>query len=354
MSGKTPKIKSEEKEWNARYEELLSFMDVSEDIHFSASSLAFLSEESKTAFYTQLNKLTLAFVASSEETQKAIGSDGIAAYEQVAKSLCEKTGFFGVVLPAALESYLENERQALAGSLRSAFMMCLQRKTSVLDSETIANSFLKERIAILEQRLFETWLAYALIDSLDPVEFREAVLSLNEELMPIPADNVYLGYQLSVKDLHLPEALFRTKSGAVYAYKFEKLDELFRYGVPALKNENSAMGTSESQLCHRIFLLYRIDDFDRVPILSNRAEGFALTPSLMVECLDPQSLPLQEALALACSRIYPFKDEASLCIVIKGTDQPPTQEKLSPSCTIHQGNFDPELLKPILAALINH
>lgn len=348
-------IQPAEKGWCTRYLELIDFMDdASSDISFTRTSLSFLSKEAKEDFYTQLDDLTLAFTGSSEEVQKCLSNRGVIAYRQIEKSLCDKAGISGIELPPALAAYLQDTTRALASSLRNPFIAFLQKKVPAEDCVILLHDALNSQIPLLEQCLYETWAAYALIDSFDPVEFWRCELSERGSLKTEPTDSVRFGYQTPLKEYRLPEAVFRTPSGATYAYKIECCDELLHYGIPGPKLDFTAAGNTAGLLSHRVFLLYQIDDINQAPVLAQRSAGYVQSPAMMVECLDSRDRSFETAVYQACCRALSFAGTVPMNIMVREAIEKPINEELFVGCphTLCLCDYDQKLLEPIVAPLM--
>ncbi|MDR1015564.1 MAG: hypothetical protein LBL86_11415 [Coriobacteriales bacterium] len=209
-----------------------------------------------------------------------------AAFREVEASLVRKTGIRGIRLPVILSEHLDNPADSAAKVLLAPCVSLLQRRITEDEIEQFVRVDLASRLTDLSRCLYEAWIAYGLIDLLEPTEFKGVMLMPEGDPRPCQLDYLELGFQMPDGDLRLPEALFTTALGEQYAYKFESVTEIAFYRVSPRRREFSCAGNTVNQVCHRAFLLYRRENSDEVPIIASREKRNMLSPDLMVEHLS--------------------------------------------------------------------
>jgi hypothetical protein len=258
-----------------------------------------------------------AFVVDHDTGGGLFDSEGIAALKAVGGSLRTKAAVDTVRLPQALAEFIGSPLSATAKALYGSAMGFLQRRAPLEDCEAGMKLALDAFVGSLNRSVYETWLTFALIDRLGPTEFRAVSYTESGELLARPTTSLEIGFQVPLKDYRLPEALFRTASGACFAYKFECSNEIAYYKNPDKCRDLTAAGNTAGLLCHRTLLLYQVDGLETVPVLACRSNHYTVTPALLVEHLSWDELRSPQALAQARKRPLVFGPKTKLAIAVR-------------------------------------
>jgi hypothetical protein len=304
-------------DWSAAWNGLLHFTNAASGIAYTHNSIAFNSKDDKSRFYELFNYAINSYLHQDSGHTSSVDYDGIRAIRAVEHSVCRRAGIAQIRYPQMLMEYVHEPNLALAKALFGTFMLLVQSQASVKTLNEMVSSVLQAHIADLNRYLFETWLCFAFIDYLHPVEFRIMVLDDNGELETRRAESLEVGYQTPLKDYRLPEASFRTSKGACYAYKFENSNEIAYYTTPNKCKDVTAAGSTSGLVCHRSLLLYRIDGLDTVPVLARRSFGYSLSPELMVEHLSEAEYSSKAVLSQVRKRPLLFAGNVPLHIVLR-------------------------------------
>lgn len=102
----------------------------------------------------------------------------------------------------------------------------------------------------------------------------------------------------------MPEALFETADGRLFAMKTELARELDFYGAKIKRRRDMSLGgNTVDQVAHRVLLLYRIEGIDAIPLLADRDHLKVLGSDLMVEAVMPGDMEPGLACAMFLERL---------------------------------------------------
>jgi hypothetical protein len=315
--------------------------------------LSFAAPEAKAEFNSRLEAMTEALVATIATRGGLIDHVGITALSEVTASLCAMGGIEAISLPKALRGYMENPLRSADRVLHAPIVGLLRQDMTVEQFEEDARWLLLSLFDDLNRYVFEAWLAYALIERLSPVAFK-VVEALGEDCFIVEdAQSLELGFQRQLKNVRLPEALFKTASGEAYAYKFEKSSEVEFYAQDSKCKDRTAGGNTADQTCHRTLLLYRIEGFDSAPVLAQRKMGHLMIPDLIVEHLGLNDLASAEMLRWARDRAMLFDGTDRMQAVLAGNPDAALLEeaRAAHAFQFHNVCYDEPALAPVLAPL---
>jgi hypothetical protein len=282
------------KQWLAFYDEIQQLVADTPEIVIENDKLSFYDDEAKRNFHRMLDGMLYALASDVLAGEDAIESRTIDDFSHVEASLCEKSGIDAIILPRSLMEYRSNPVKTAAKVLFDSGIRLLQQQITPDELVLLAKKAVPTYLAKIDRYLYEAWIAYGVLDLLDPVEFRSVHQSLDGGFISQPADHLETGLQLSLKDYRLPEALFKTASGACYAYKFEHVTEIASYKTPCRAKDFTSAGNTVGQVCQRALLLFELEDLDTVPIIAQRSKKAMLKPVLVVEHLSAFEYSLLE------------------------------------------------------------
>jgi hypothetical protein len=274
------------KQWFDIYGEIQKLVAGTSDIVIENDKLSFYDDEAKKSFHRMLDGMLYALASDVLAEEDAIESHTIDGFSQVEASLCEKSGINTVILPRSLMDYRSDPVKTAAKVLFDPGIRLLQQQITPEGLVLQAKKSVPTYLAKIDRYLYEAWIAYGLLDLLDPVEFWNVDRLPDGSFISKPADHLETGLQPSLKDYRLPEALFRTASGACYAYKFDHVTEIASYKTPARAKDFTSAGNTVGQVCQRALLLFELEDLDTVPIIAQRSKKAMLKPALVVEHLS--------------------------------------------------------------------
>lgn len=291
-------LKNPDQGWQACFFRLRQFAEASEAIKVTRQSL-FVPEESKAEFYRL-----------AEETQKALGIQVLGKYEELGKTLVQKfkhtrqqmvagSNLKEFCLANAVENLVEDPELAMAKPAFGIVLDGLQQGLSKEDMEEKARRQVIPFCKDLLRNLYEAWLYYGIVAALKPARFYGVYSPDTIDMQAVETDKIVAGFQAASPERRMPEAIFVTEDGRVFAMKSEVAEELDFYGErPGRCRDLSAGGNTVDQIAHRVLLLYRMESVEKVPLLANREKRYILPNDMMCEFLLPEEMerPLPAAM----------------------------------------------------------
>jgi len=279
-------VRTRQAQWLDYYDELLRLTERSQGIVIKQDSLSFYDDDSKRAFNQVMNVMMQTLVGEFLTRDDGATTQCIKSYRMVEASLCEKSGIGGIKLPRSLADYLHDATKTAAKILLGPTVRLLQQKMTTKELEQFAQTNIPAYLAHIDRYLYESWIAYGLLEALDPIEFRSIAGTPDNRFTSQKANYLETGYQVPSKDCRLPEALLKTSSNSYYAYKFEHVTEIVSYKTPCRAKDFTSAGNTTGQVCHRVLLLFKIKGFDTVPLVAQRSKKSMMAPDLVVEHLS--------------------------------------------------------------------
>ncbi len=284
-------------DWQADFIRLKHFTETCGDIRVTGQSLS-VPGGRKAEFY----RLT-------EQARKALGMQVLGEYGRMGKQLVRKfsgmrqqmlagTNLKEFCLADAVENLLEDPEAAMAKQAFGIVLDGLQQGLSPKDMEESARRQVVPYCKDLLRNLYEAWLYYGIVAAMKPVRFYGVCSPDTVSMEAVDTDRIAAGFQTASPERRMPEAVFVTEDGRVFAMKSEAAEELDCYGErPGRCRDLSAGGNTVDQIAHRVLLLYRIDSAEHVPLLANREKLHILPSDLMCEFLLPEEMerPLSAA-----------------------------------------------------------
>jgi hypothetical protein len=262
-------------------------MKANPSISVGRDALSFGDAEAKQAFYGHLDDLTSALVDEYlAPVPGLLRTSAQQRFDEVEASLKATAGIVGVELSRTLDDYRHDARSTAARLLFGAAIRLLQGRMDAKGLVAFVKKEVPAHLAETDRYLYEAWVAYGLIELLGPVGFHAVQRVAEGAFEARPTDRIVLGAQAASRDYRLPEALFVTTSGSCFAYKFEHSTEIVSYTQPCRARDFTSGGNTARQVCHRVLLLYKVDDPAVVPVIAQRSKKSMRAPDLMVEHLS--------------------------------------------------------------------
>ncbi len=308
--------------WQACFFRLKQFTETYEAIKVTRQSL-FVPEESKAEFYRL-----------AEETQKALGMQVLGKYEEVGKKLVHKfrntrqqiiagSNLKEFRLASAVENLVEDPELAMAKPAFGIILDGLQQGLSQEDMEEQARRQVIPFCKDLLRNLYEAWLYYGIVEALRPVKFYGVYSPDTIDMQAVETEKIVAGFQAASPERRMPEAIFITEDGFIFAMKSEVAEELDSYGErPGRCRDLSAGGNTVDQIAHRVLLLYRMESVEKVPLLANREKRYILPNDMMCEFLLPEEMERPLSAAIFEKRIRTIRSRRPVQILTwdeKGT-----------------------------------
>jgi hypothetical protein len=277
--------------WLDCYEELKALIGENPSIRMGKGFVSFASQDAKALFHALMKEMTRLFAVGVIEERRLVDREGIRAFNGIEASLCARSGIEGIALPKAMADYLADPLQSADRILSEPALWLLQGQLDPSGFSQLAKErYLVPRFAELDRYLYEAWIAYGLIDALDPVEFWNVRVNDESAFCSSRTNNLRMGHQIRLRDFRLPEAMFRAAGGDCWAYKIERKPELYHYDDPGRKRDFTAGGNTENHSGRRSLMLYRIDGVESVPVIAQRSKRYVMPPDLLVEHLSVEEL----------------------------------------------------------------
>lgn len=206
------------------------------------------------------------------------------------KLLCA-SGLEELKFASTLENFLANPLATLAKPSFDIVLEAIQndRSTSVVEEKA------REKIPVFCEMVFrnayEAWAYYGIVRALKPRKFY-AVLSPNTiDVHAVESPSITIGSQITSPERRIPEAVFETENGSVFAMKSEVARELDFYGTKITRRRDfSAGGNTVDQNGHRVLLLYKLESLDKINLIADRDEHYVRTSDLMCEFLCAEEM----------------------------------------------------------------
>ena len=182
-------------------------------------------------------------------------------------------------LASALEALLAEPEKTAARPLFSVVLDGLQNGQSAADVEAAARAMLLAHVDLLYRTAYEARAYYGVVARLRPRTFYATFSPDLASVRAVPSERIEVGTQTSSPTLRMPEAVFETADGRVFAMKTEAAHELDFYGFKnKRRRDNSAGGVTTDLVSHRVLLLWELSGVDAVGFVADR-EKMRLTPT---------------------------------------------------------------------------
>ena len=229
--------------WRDDYRKLREFAAATEGIRLAPRSLTVPSEARGEFFgLVEQVQLVLARDVLGDEAKRV--REAASRCADVRKRMLASSGLGAFHLAPTLESLLADADKTLA---KPAFALVLDAVQSGLDEgalEEAAKSALPPFAASMFRNAYEAWAYFGVVEALGPAKFYAVSSPDTEEVHAVPAEEVWASSQATSPERRIPEAVFETKDGRVFAMKNEAARELDYYGVKIERRRDSSAGAT--------------------------------------------------------------------------------------------------------------
>ena len=134
----------------------------------------------------------------------------------------------------------------------------------------------------LVRNAYEAWAYYGVVAELRPRKFWAVVSFDGADARAVETDEIVAGWQAVSPDRRVPEAVFQTEDGRLFAMKSEAARELDYYGFSSVRGrDTSAGGNTRDLMGHRVLLVYemrsrrpvQVVPFGRAPFSEETVSG---------------------------------------------------------------------------------
>lgn len=207
---------------------------------------------------------------------------------QVREGLCAQAGLTQFKLASMLESLMADP---VAEAMRPLFASVLDALQTGQDAEVLrarAQEVLVPHVEMLYRNAYEAWAYYGVVSRLEPRKFYAVFTADMKSVHAVPTALVEVASQATSPTLRLPEAVFETADGRVFAMKSEAAHELDFYGFKnKRRRDNSSGGNTTDLMTHRVLLLWELTSVDAVGFVADCDKSHLIPPALTVEVLMP-------------------------------------------------------------------
>lgn len=343
--------------WRRALHAVRAMIDESDEIVCTPERLA-IPLSSREGFYRLVSEIQEGLV------EEAIGADlarseALAARCRAVKERIEgASGLSELALPAAVGRYIEDPRRALGKTLFCCVMDCLQAGEDERALHRSACDALDRAHASLERYAYEFWTYFGIVAALDPVRFWLVESPDTVQTFATPAERVVVGHQVTSPERRIPDAVFETRSGQLFAFKNEPARELDFYGLRIRRRRDMSLGgNSADQLAHRVLMLYEVESIASIPLLADRDKLMVRPVDLMVEVLSKKEMAEPSFASHVASRYRSVPSRRPVCVVTleEGASFPAGFEAdpTLPACDLVFAGSDERRLEDI-ARLLDH
>ena len=362
-------------------EELRTFVAEHAQIRVTPTSLS-VPREVRDDFYARVGRVQRELaevILGGPET--GAGRDGaVAAYSlsalaevagkcaQVREALCARAGLTQFKLASMLESLVAD---SVIEAVRPLFACVLDALQTGQDAEVLrarAQGVLVPHVEMLYRNAYEAWAYYGVVARLEPRAFHAVFTADMKSVHTVPTARVEVASQATSPTLRLPEAVFETADGRVFAMKSEAAHELDFYGFKNKRRRDSSSGGNTTNLMtHRVLLLWELASVDAVSFVADRDKSRLVPPALTVEVLMPCEMTTPAYVSTFVERINAVRSRRPVQVI--ALDAPVGADTFGPAefpagmlddptvapVEVHHADparrFAPELLDGIAAAL---
>ncbi len=289
--------------WTEAFEALLGYVAAHPELVVTRRSLT-VPPDLRSEFYGLVSEVQLALAAKTLGNRKGKVLGGVRRCAQVRSELIKMSGLKEFRLASTLENLIADPEATLAKPAFGIVLDGLQQGFTPEEMEIQATRSVIPFCEDLFRNAYEAWAYYGIIAALKPIKFYGVYSPDTVEVQAVPIDFIKAGEQINSPERRMPEAVFQTQDGRIFAMKSEAATGLDFYGEKITRRrDNSAGGNTADLIAHRVLLLYKIDSVDKVPIIADRDKLFMLPSDLMCEFLLPNEMEQPSFVSLFVERI---------------------------------------------------
>lgn len=282
--------RASERGWRDAYGRLRDYAAAHEGIRLAPRSLT-VPPEARPGFYELVEQvqggLAEAVLGSEAERVREAARRCAAMRGRV----LDRSGLAAFHLAPTLESLMSDADKTLAKPAFALVLDAVGQGSSPEELEAAARRALPPFCSSLFRNAYEAWAYLGVVAALEPTRFYATLSSDTEEVRAVRTDEVRAASQVTSPERRIPEAVFETADGRVFAMKSEAARELDYYGVRIeRRRDSSAGGNTAGLMGHRVLLLYRLGSVDDVAVTVDRQKRVQTPIDLMCEVLEPHDM----------------------------------------------------------------
>lgn len=362
-------------------EELRAFVAEHAEIRMSATSLS-VPREVRGDFYARVGRvqreLAEEILGGTASTSACVGASDTCSLSalvevsgkcaQVREGLCAQAGLAQFKLASMHESLMADPAAEAVRPLFACVLDALQAGQDAGALRARAQGVLVPHVEMLYRNAYEAWAYYGVVSCREPRAFHAVFTADMKSVHAVPTTRVEVASQATSPTLRLPEAVFETAEGRVFAMKSEAAHELDFYGFKnRRRRDNSSGGNTTNLLTHRVLLLWELTSVDAVNFVADRDQSCLVPPALTVEVLMPREMAVPAYVSTFVERINAVRSRRPVQVIaldaVSGSGEPqpaefpegmlddPTVAPIEVRHVSSARRFAPELLDGIAAAL---
>lgn len=339
--------------WTEGLNELRAWTAAHEAIAVAPGSLS-VPEPLRSEFYERVDgvqrRLAETVLADRADEACAVAR----ACAEVRDEVLRATGLSAFTLAAKLESFLEDPASALAAPAFSPVLDALSGQLTEAEAEREAALALTRGWESLVRNAYEAWAYYGVVAELRPRKFWAVVSFDGADARAVETDEIVAGWQAVSPDRRVPEAVFQTEDGRLFAMKSEAARELDYYGFSSVRGrDTSAGGNTRDLMGHRVLLVYEMRSLDEVPVMVDRQKRIQRPCDLACTVLDPDQMRNPAYFGAFLARLRGLRSRRPVQVVPFGR-APFSEETVSglgEAVEFHGHGLNREVLAPIARRL---
>lgn len=310
-------------------EELRTFIAEHAEIRMTATSLS-VPRGVRADFYARVGRvqreLAEDILGGSETAGECAGSvaacnlpalaEVAAKCAQVREGLCAQAGLSQFKLASMLESLMADPAAEAVRPLFACVLDALQTGQDAGALRARAQGVLVPHVEMLYRNAYEAWAYYGVVSRLEPRAFHAVFTVDMKSVHTVPTARVEVASQATSPTLRLPEAVFETADGRVFAMKSEAAHELDFYGFKNKRRRDSSSGGNTTDLMtHRVLLLWELTSVDAVSFVADRDKSRLVPPALTVEVLMPHEMATPAYVSAFVERINAVRSRRPVQVI---------------------------------------
>lgn len=276
--------------WGAELASLRQWVAETDGVVLTQTSLS-VARSVREEFYERVNRvqgLLVGELLGSRLEDARVLAEALAA---TLVSLKDLASLQSVELPSKLAAFVEHPEKALSESIFTLVIDGLSGRCALSSVESEARREIESSYQVLVRNAYEAWAYLGIVTSLAPVRFWAVAPNHDGGVSAVSTESLRIGWQVTSRELRLPEAVFQTGDGYTFAMKCEAAREIDYYDAIAPRaRDTSACGNTEGMLCHRVLLLYRLGGPELVGATVNRKTKVQVPCDLAVSVLAPREM----------------------------------------------------------------
>lgn len=296
-------INVETQDWIKALDMLRGYVVAHPELVVTSQSLS-VPQNLRTEFFHRVTQVQLTLIEKILSNKVEEGLEVVRHCSLVRDELTKMSGLREFRLASTLENLIADPKETLAKPAFGIVLDGLQQGLTPEEMETRATKSLTQFFKELIRNAYEAWAYYGIVAALKPVRFYGVYSPDTVEVHAVETDSIVVGAQINSPERRMPEAVFETQDGRVFAMKSEVARELDFYGQKVTRRrDNSAGGNTIGIIAHRVLLLYEIDSVDKLSLIADRDKLFILPSDLMCEFLLPSEMEQPSYASLFVGRI---------------------------------------------------